>query len=133
MSVQSILSIQNVLNAILTLFNPSNKPFAVFCNHSVFFKNFSGLSIIFAIKDVVLGLFSTLISQIFFNISSVDDSQNSKFSSSDTSKIFHSIGAYGEKPSFPNLLLFKYASNFNGLVKTADFLGLLKTQLCTDK
>jgi hypothetical protein len=53
------ISTQNIFVTEFKELTQSNKLFAVFCNHSVFCKNCSGLSNIFAIKAVVFGLFTT--------------------------------------------------------------------------
>ena len=129
------MSTQNIFVTEFNELTESNKPFAVCCNHSVFCKNCSGLSIILAISDVVLGLFTTWICHISDKTFcfSCNDIQNTKLSSSDTSKIFLSISAYGEKPLPQNSGLYIYFLNSTGFVKTLDFSGLFKTQLCTDK
>jgi hypothetical protein len=58
------ISTQKIFVTELRELTESNKLFAVFCNHSVALKNFSGLSNIPAINAVVLGLFTTCMFQI---------------------------------------------------------------------
>jgi hypothetical protein len=67
------ISTQNVFVTEFKELTQFKKAFAVFCNHCVFSKNCSGLSNIFTIKDVVLGLLTTWIFQIFSNIISSSD------------------------------------------------------------
>ena len=129
------ISTQNIFVTEFNEFTDSNNQFAVSCNHWVFCKNCSGLSSIQAISAVVLGLFTTFIFQISCRTFcfSCNDTQNSKFSSSDSSNKFQLIKLYGENPGFKNSLLFRYALNFKGSVNTADFSGLRRAQLCTDR
>jgi hypothetical protein len=53
------ISNPNIFVTELMAFTQSSKLLAVFCNQEVAHRNFSGLSSIFTINDVVFGLFTT--------------------------------------------------------------------------